>query len=109
MGKDPNLSSVAAQTGGVISPHYTASKAGILALTHSYAALLAKEAITVNAIAPALIETDMIRDTPRATPTLIPVGRFGAVDEVGDVVIMLATNGYVTGQTNNVKGSWYIG
>jgi 3-oxoacyl-[acyl-carrier protein] reductase len=46
---------VAAQTGGVIGPHYAASKAGIIGLTHSYAALVAKEGITVNAIAPALM------------------------------------------------------
>ena len=107
-GRIINLSSVAAQTGGVIGPHYAASKAGILGLTHSYAALLAKEGITVNAIAPALIETDMIRDNPRATPALIPVGRFGTVDEVADVVVMLATNGYITGQTINVNGGWYM-
>ena len=68
-GRIINLSSVAAQTGGVIGPHYAASKAGIHGLTHSYAALLAKEGITVNAIAPALIETDMMRDNPRAGPT----------------------------------------
>ena len=107
-GRIINLSSVAAQTGGVIGPHYAASKAGIIGLTHSYAALLAKEGITVNTIAPALIETDMIRDNPRATPALIPVGRFGAVDEVADVVVMLATNGYITGQTINVNGGWYM-
>jgi 3-oxoacyl-[acyl-carrier protein] reductase len=87
-GRIINLSSVAAQTGGVIGPHYAASKAGIHGLTHSYAALLAKEGITVNAIAPALIETDMMRDNPRARPDLIPVGRFGTVDEVADVVVM---------------------
>ena len=68
-GRIINLSSVAAQTGGVIGPHYAASKAGIHGLTHSYAALLAKEGITVNAIAPALIETDMMRDNPRARRT----------------------------------------
>ena len=62
-----------------------------MGLTHSYAALLAKEGITVNAIAPALIETDMIRDNPRATSALIPVDRFGTVDEVADVVVMLTT------------------
>ena len=107
-GRIINLSSVAAQTGGVIGPHYAASKAGIIGLTHSYAALLAKEGITVNAIAPALIETDMIRDNPRATPALIPVGRFGTVDEVADVVVTLATNGYITGQTINVNGGWYM-
>ena len=107
-GRIINLSSVAAQTGGVIGPHYAASKAGIHGLTHSYAALLAKEGITVNAIAPALIETDMTRDNPRARPDLIPVGRFGTVDEVADVVVMLAANGYITGQTINVNGGWYM-
>jgi len=107
-GRIINLSSVAAQTGGVVGPHYAASKAGIHGLTHSYAGLLAKEGITVNTIAPALIETEMMRDNPRATPALIPVGRFGTVDEVADVVLMLAANGYITGQTINVNGGWYM-
>lgn len=107
-GRIINLSSVAAQTGGVIGPHYAASKAGIHGLTHSYAALLAQEGITVNAIAPALIETEMMRDNPRARPDLIPVGRFGTVGEVADVVVTLAANGYITGQTINVNGGWYM-
>ncbi len=107
-GRIINLSSVAAQTGGVIGPHYAASKAGALGLTHSYAALLAKERITVNAIAPALIETEMITSNPKARPDLIPVGRFGKVEEVADVVVMLATNGYITGQTISVNGGWYM-
>ncbi len=107
-GRIINLSSVAAQTGGVIGPHYAASKAGIHGLTHSYASLLAKEGITVNAIAPALIETEMMRDNPRARSDLIPVGRFGTVDEVADVVVMLAENGYITGQTINVNGGWFM-
>jgi 3-oxoacyl-[acyl-carrier protein] reductase len=96
---------LAAQTGGVVGPHYAASKAGILGLTHSYAALLAKEGITVNAIAPALIETEMVRNNPRARPEIIPVGRLGSVEEVADVVVTLATNGYITGQTINVNGA----
>ena len=100
--------SLAAQTGGVIGPHYAASKAGIHGLTHSYASLLAKEGIKVNAIAPALIDTEMLRDNPRARPELILVGRFGTVDEVADVVVMLAMNGYITGQTINVNGGWYM-
>lgn len=107
-GRIINLSSVAAQLGGVIGPHYAASKAGILGLTHSYAALLAKEGITANAIAPALIETEMIMGNPRVTPELIPLRRFGNVDEVSDVVVLLATNGYITGQTFNVNGGWYM-
>lgn len=77
-GRIINLSSVAAQLGGVIGPHYAASKAGCLGLTHSYAALLAKEGITVNAIAPALIETEMITSNPKARADIIPLGRFHA-------------------------------
>lgn len=92
----------------MVGPHYAASKAGIHGLTHSYASLVAKEGVTVNAIAPALIETEMMRDNPRARPDLIPVGRFGTVDEVADVVVMLATNGYITGQTININGGQYM-
>ena len=54
---------------GVIGPHYAASKAGAIGLTHSYAALLAKEGITANAIAPALIETEMITSNPKPALT----------------------------------------
>jgi 3-oxoacyl-[acyl-carrier protein] reductase len=107
-GRIINISSVAAQAGGVVGPHYAASKAGMMGLTHSYAHLLAKEGITVNAIAPALIETEMVASNPNAKPDLIPVGRFGKVDEVADAVVMLAANGYVTGQTINVNGGWYM-
>ena len=107
-GRIINLSSVAAQLGGVVGPHYAASKAGLLGLTHSYALLLAKEGITANAIAPALISTEMVTNNPRARADLIPVGRFGDIDEVADVVVMLATNGYITGQTINVNGGWYM-
>ena len=107
-GRIVNLSSVAAQLGGVVGPHYAASKAGIHGLTHSYAALLAKEGITVNTIAPALIATDMVAANPRARPDLIPIGRFGEVDEVADTAVMLCRNGYMTGQTINVNGGWYM-
>lgn len=107
-GRIINLSSIAAQLGGVIGPHYAASKAGIIGLTHSYAALLAKEGITVNVIAPALIETEMVTSNPNARPDLIPIGRFGTVEEVAGIVVMLAANGYITGQTINVNGGWYM-
>ena len=102
------LSSVAAQTGGVIGPHYAASKAGMLGLMHSYANLLAKEGVTSNAIAPALIDTEMVRGNPNARPDLIPVGRFGTVEEVADAVVLLASNGYMTGQTVSLNGGWYM-
>lgn len=107
-GRIINISSVAAQVGGVVGPHYAASKAGIHGLTHSYAALLAKEGITVNTVAPALIATEMVTGNPRATASLIPIGRFGTVEETAEVVLMLARNGYVTGQTLNVNGGWYM-
>lgn len=107
-GRIINLSSVAAQLGGVIGPHYAASKAGCLGLTHSYAALLAKEGITVNAIAPALIETEMVASNPRARSDIIPIGRFGEVEEVAEVALLLARNGYITGQTVNINGGWYM-
>ena len=77
-------------------------------MTHAYASLLAKEGITVNCIAPALIETEMVTSNPRAKADLIPVGRFGRSEEVADVVVMLARNGYLTGQTVNVNGGWYM-
>ena len=107
-GRIINLSSAAAQLGGIVGPHYAASKAGILGLTHFYASLLAKEGITVNAVAPALIETAMATTNPHARPELIPIGRYGHVGEVADVVVMLACNGYITGQTINVNGGWYM-
>jgi 3-oxoacyl-[acyl-carrier protein] reductase len=107
-GRIINLSSVAAQVGGVVGPHYAASKAGMLGLTHFYASRLATEGITVNAIAPALIETEMVAANPNASAARIPVGRFGAVDEVASVALMLATNAYITGQTINVNGGWFM-
>lgn len=107
-GRIINISSVAAQTGGVIGPHYAASKAGMLGLTHSYAAQLAAHGITVNAIAPALVDTDMVKDNNKATPNLLPVKRFGQPEEVADVALLLACNGYVSGQTINVNGGMYM-
>jgi len=107
-GRIINLSSVAAQVGGVVGPHYASSKAAMLGLTHYYASRLAKEGITVNAIAPALVETEMVTSNPNASAKLIPVGRFGRSEEVADVAVMLARNGYITGQTINVNGGWMM-
>jgi 3-oxoacyl-[acyl-carrier protein] reductase len=107
-GRIINISSTAAQTGGLVGPHYAASKAGMLGLTHSYAALLAKEGITANTVCLALVETDMLRANPRATSSVIPIGRFGNVDEIASVVLMLAENAYMTGQTVNPNGGWYF-
>jgi 3-oxoacyl-[acyl-carrier protein] reductase len=107
-GRIINLSSVAAQTGGVIGPHYAASKAGLIGLTHSYASLLARSGVTVNAIAPALIETDMVTSNPNASPDGIPVGFFGAPEEVARAAVLLAESDYMTGQTISINGGWYM-
>ena len=62
----------------------------------------------MNAIAPALVETEMVTSNPNARVDRIPVGRFGQPGEVADVAVMLARNGYITGQTINVNGGWYM-
>jgi len=107
-GRIINLSSVAAQVGGWNGPHYAASKAGIVGLTHAYASLLIKEGITVNVISPAMIVTEMVTGNPNLQPSIIPMGRFGMVEEVAEVAVMLAKNGYITGQTYNVNGGLYM-
>jgi 3-oxoacyl-[acyl-carrier protein] reductase len=107
-GRIINLSSVAAQTGRGSGAHYAASKAGIIGLTHSCASSLIREGITVNAIAPALIETDMVTSNPNANPNLIPMEHFGSVEDVAAVPVMLALNDYMTGQTISVNGGWYM-
>ena len=100
------ISSVAAQTGGKVGIHYAASKAGQLGLMHHYATNLAAEGITVNAIAPALIKTDML-DQFNPSPEIMPVKRFGTVDEVADMALSILRNGYITNQTFNVDGGMY--
>ena len=107
-GRIINLTSVAAQAGSVMAVHYSAAKAGVIAATKSYARLLAKEGITVNAIAPALIGTEMVVSNPHVKPDIVPVGRFGSVEECADVAVLLASNGYITGQTIAVNGGLYL-
>jgi len=108
-GRIINLSSVAAQSGSMMAVHYSAAKAGVIAATRSYARQLAKEGITVNAIAPALVATEMLRSNPNLKPDMIPIGRFGEVEECASVAVLLATNAYITGQTVAVNGGMYMG
>ena len=108
-GRIINLTSVAAQAGSVMAVHYSAAKAGVIAATKSYARLLAKEGVTVNAISPALIGTEMVASNPHVKPDMIPVGRFGRVEECADVAVLLAGNAYITGQTIGVNGGMYLG
>jgi len=106
-GRIINISSGAAQTGGIVGLHYTASKAGMDGLTRAYASRLVKEGITVNAVAPVLIKTDRTKDV-EARKKLIPMNRLGRPEEVADVVVMLAGNAYATGQTLHLNGGLYF-
>src|SRR5579863_9815269 len=89
-GRIINLSSVAAQYGGIIGPHYAATKAGILGLTRSYASQLAKDGITANAIAPGLIDTDMAASVPKEIRDKIPTETVGSADEVAGIAVLFA-------------------
>lgn len=102
-----HLSSIAAQYGGIVGPHYSASKAGILGLMRSYASQYAKEGITSNAIAPALVETDMTATIPKDYVSRIPVGHYGEPEEVARLAVLLAHSSFITGQTLNPNGGMY--
>jgi 3-oxoacyl-[acyl-carrier protein] reductase len=102
-GRIVNISSGAARGAGAIGPHYNASKAGVEGLTRGYAARLVKEGITVNAVAPSLIETDMMKGQKNLVGR-IPLGRFGKADEVAKAVMLLVDNPYMTGQTIAMSG-----
>ena len=106
-GRIINISSGASQTGGIVGLHYAASKAGVEGLTRAYASQLVKEGITVNAVAPSLIETDMVRDLKIDTATL-PMGRLGQPEEVAEAAVFLAGNAYTTGQTLFLNGGRYF-
>jgi len=103
-GRIVNISSGAARGAGGIGPHYNASKAGMEGLTRGYAARLVKEGIAVNAVAPSLIETDMVKSGLASSPSRIPLGRFGTSEECAQVVMMLVGNEYMTGQTVALSG-----
>ncbi|KRQ13059.1 3-oxoacyl-ACP reductase [Bradyrhizobium pachyrhizi] len=102
-GRIVNISSGAARGAGSIGPHYNASKAAMEGMTRGYAARLVKEGITVNAVAPSLIETDMMKGKSELV-SRIPVGRFGTAEEVAQAVMLLVNNPYMTGQTIAMSG-----
>lgn len=104
-GRIVNLSSAAARGAGLIGVHYNASKAGIEGLTRGYASRLARDGITVNAVAPGPIDTEMAAPLKAANVgERLPVGRLGEADEVAQVVLMVVGNAFVTGQTIPVNG-----
>jgi 3-oxoacyl-[acyl-carrier protein] reductase len=107
-GRIVNISSGAARGAGVVGTHYNASKAGMEGLTRGYAARLVKDGITVNAVAPSLIATEMIAPHRIANAARIPVGRLGTGEEVASAVLMVIANAYMTGQTVPVNGGLHF-
>jgi 3-oxoacyl-[acyl-carrier protein] reductase len=105
-GRIVNISSIGARVGaGSVSIAYGASKAGLEGLTRSYALRLAPEGVTVNAVAPGLIDTEMGRPLIEAgVAARIPIGRFGTGDEIAQAVMLLIGDAYITGQTLAVNG-----
>jgi 3-oxoacyl-[acyl-carrier protein] reductase len=103
-GRIVNVSSGAARGAGSIGLHYNASKAGMEGLTRGYAARLVKDGITVNAVAPSLIETDMMPAARVDAGARIPLGRLGQSEEVAQAVLMVMGNAYMTGQTVQLNG-----
>ncbi len=107
-GRIVNISSGAARGAGTIGLHYNASKAGMEGLTRGYAARLVREGVTVNAVSPTLIETDMIADNREAYAARVPMGRLGLPEEVAHAVLMVLGSPYMTGQTVQVNGGAYF-
>src|SRR4051794_1681365 len=99
------ISSVAGFTGGIVGPHYAASKAGLHGLTAYLATRVAEAGITVNALAPALIEhTDMLPADPGYLARTIPVGRMGTPEEVADMALAMLRNAYLTNKVVSLDG-----
>jgi 3-oxoacyl-[acyl-carrier protein] reductase len=102
------VSSVAALNGGVVGPHYAASKAGLHGLMHHIAPRVAGQGVTVNTIAPALVTgTRMLPANPddsAALPMPVPVGRLGTTGEVADLALTMLRNGYLTNKTYVLDG-----
>jgi len=102
------ISSVAAFTGGLIGPHYAASKAGLHGLTHFLAARTTPFGVTVNALAPALIaQTGLLPGDPQELRQQVPVGRLGHPDEVADLALAILRNPYLTNQVVSLDGGMY--
>jgi 3-oxoacyl-(acyl-carrier-protein) reductase len=113
-GRIINISSIVGQWGNFGQSNYAATKGGVISFTMTLARELARKNITVNAVAPGFIETDMTKDLPDAVKqqvaAMTPVGRFGKAEEVADAVAFLASprSSYITGQVLSVNGGMYM-
>jgi acetoacetyl-CoA reductase len=112
-GKIINMSSFVGEAGNIGQANYSAAKAGLLGFTKTAAQELARSGITVNAICPGFIETDMVANIPEEAQQKllkqIPLGRFGKPDEIARAVRYLVEDGdYITGQALDINGGIYI-
>ncbi len=113
-GRIVNITSVVALSGNAGQTNYAAAKSGIIGFTKSLAQEVASRGITVNAVAPGFIETDMTaelsEDQQATLLSQIPVGRMGSVQDIANAVSFLVSNGasYITGETINVNGGLYM-
>ena len=113
-GRIISISSIGGVTGTPNHCQYAAAKAGVIGLTKALAKEVAREGITVNAIAPGAIETPFVKDVPQSTVDMImkatPVGRWGTSEEIAALIVYLASDeaGFVTGQVININGGYYI-
>ena len=111
-GRIINISSIIGQSGGFGQTNYSASKAGLLGFTKSLALETAKNGITVNAVCPGFIETEMVAAMPENVKESIiakvPMQRLGQTDEVAETVLFLIKSSYITGQEINVNGGLYM-
>ena len=114
-GRIINISSVVGSMGNAGQSNYAAAKAGLEGFTRSLARELGSRGITVNAVAPGFIDTDMTRDLPEEHRqnllNQVPLGRLGQPEEIASVVAFLAgdSGGYMTGETLHVNGGMYMG
>lgn len=109
-GRIVTLSSISGLTGNNGQVNYSASKSGIIGATKALAREMAKRKITVNCVAPGIIETDMTKDLPQEAVKQIPLKRMGKPEEVASLVNYLMSDGaaYITGQVISVNGGLYI-
>lgn len=108
-GKIINMSSIAGKMGGTVGAHYAASKAGVIGFTFALASELAKRKITVNAIAPGPVDTELIsQETKERLSRVTPLGRIATPEEIAKTAIFLIENDFVDGEVIDVNGARYM-